>query len=103
MNVPASLAVSPKPPIDSGLRGTLPAAVGRISWRVVGMTLAIMIALDAWVVFDIGFATIATKPPGMGDFVSGAIINALMAFCIMFTTLIADERVARGAKRLPAY
>jgi LytS/YehU family sensor histidine kinase len=26
-----------------------------------------------------------------------------MAFCVMFTTLVADQRVARGAKRLTAY
>ena len=103
MNVPASLAVSPKPPIALGLRGALQAAVRQVSWRVVGTTLAIMVVLDAWLVFDIAFATIGTKPPGTGGFVSGAIINVLMAFCIMFTTLVADELVARGAKRLPAY
>jgi hypothetical protein len=99
---PASLALLPKPPIAPGLRGALQAAVRHVSWRVIGTTLAITVALDAWLVFDIAYQ-IGTKLPGVEGFVSGAIINLLMAFCIMFTTLVADESVARGAKRLPAY
>ncbi|HEX4522925.1 MAG TPA: histidine kinase [Casimicrobiaceae bacterium] len=62
-----------------------------------------MIALDAWLVFDIAYQPVGTKLPGAEAYVSGAVVNLLMAFCIMFTTLVADEHVARGAKRLPAY
>jgi hypothetical protein len=102
MNVPASLALAAKPPVAPGLRAALQAAVRHVSWRVVGTTLAIMVALDAWLVFDIAYQ-IGTKLPGAEGYISGAIINLLMAFCIMFTTLVADELVARGAKRLPAY
>jgi hypothetical protein len=102
MNVPASLAVSPKPPVAPGLRAALQRAVRHVSWRVVGTTLAIMVALDAWLAFDIAYQS-GTKLPGAEGYLSAAIINLLMAFCIMFTTLVADELVARGAKRLPAY
>ena len=97
-----SLAATPKPPLVPGLLAPLQAAVRHVSWRVVGTTFAIMGALDAWLVFDIVYQ-IGTKPPGAEGYISGAIINLLMAFCIMFTTLVADELVARGAKRLPAY
>jgi hypothetical protein len=61
-----------------------------------------MIALDAWLVFDIAYQ-VGMKLRGANAYVSGAIINLLMAFCIMFTTLVADELVARGANRLSAY
>jgi hypothetical protein len=102
MNLPASLAVAAKPPITPGLRGALQAALRHVSWRVVGTTLAISVVLDAWLVFDIAY-TIGPKLPGKEGYLSGAIINLLMALSIMFTTLVADELVARGAKRLPAY
>ncbi|TMG82200.1 MAG: hypothetical protein E6H78_15170 [Betaproteobacteria bacterium] len=100
---PAWLVVSPEPPIASGLRGALQAALRRVSWRVIGTTLAITVALDAWLVFDIAYQRVSWRAPAAEEYVSGAIINLLMAFCIMFTTLVADEWVARGAKRVPAY
>jgi hypothetical protein len=96
----ATLAVSAKPSTFEGLGRALRSAVQRISWRVVGATLAIAVALEAWLVFEIA---VGPKLPAAEGYVSGAIINLLMAFSIMFTTLVADERVARGAKRLPAY
>jgi hypothetical protein len=102
MNARASLAVAAKPPIAPGLQGALRAAVRHVSWRVVGTTLAIMVALDAWLVFDIAYQRFPTLHAAE-DYVSGAIINLLMALSIMFTTLVADELVGRGAKRLPAY
>src|ERR1700681_1927766 len=98
MNVPASLAVSPKPRVATGLRDALQAALRHVSWRVVGTTFAIMVALDAWLVFDLAYQS-GTKLTGAEGYISGAIINLLMAFCIMFTTLVADELVARSAKR----
>lgn len=102
MSVPVSVAVASNTPLVPGFRAALRAAVRHVSWRAMGTTLAIMIALDAWLVFDIAYQ-VGTKLPGAEGYISGAIINLLMAFCIMFTTLVADELVARGAKRLSAY
>ena len=100
--MPISVGMAPKTPFAADLRAALQAATQHVSWRVVATTLAIMIALDAWLVFDIAYQ-VGTKLRGAEGYISGAIINLLMAFCIMFTTLVADELVARGAKRLSAY
>jgi hypothetical protein len=61
--------------------------------------------LDAWSLFELVYDSglSGSKLPIAQASVSGAIVNLFMAFCIMFTTLVADQRVARGAKRLPAY
>jgi hypothetical protein len=99
---PASLAVSAKPPIAPDLRGALQSAVRHISWRVVGATLAIAVALDVWMIFDVTYAS-PQKLPVAERYVSGSIVNLFMAFSIMFTTLVADELVARGTKRLATY
>jgi len=102
MSVPASAGMAPKAPLAAELRVAIYAAARHVSWRVVATTLAIMIALDAWLVFDIAYQ-VGTKLRGAEGYLSGAIINLLMAFRIMFTTLVADELVAHGAKRLSAY
>jgi hypothetical protein len=73
--------------------------VKHVTWRVVGATLAIAVALEAWLVMDVFFAS-DPKLPAAEAYLSATIINLLMAFSMMFTTLVADERVARGAKRL---
>ena len=102
MSAPVSVAVAAATPLARGSRTALQAAVRHVSWRVVGTALAIMIALDAWLVVE----TVNSGGPWLGGaegYLSGAIVNLLMTFCIMFTTLVADELVARGAKRLPAY
>jgi hypothetical protein len=99
---PASLAVSAKPPIAPDLRGALQSAVRHVSWRVVGATLAIAVALDVWMIFDVIYAS-PLKLPVAERYVSGSIVNLFMAFSIMFTTLVADELVARGTKRLATY
>src|SRR4029077_16310597 len=96
------VGMAPKTPFAADLRAALQAATQHVSWRVVATPLAIMIALDAWLVFDIAYQ-VGTKLRGAEGYISGAIINLLMAFCIMFTTLVADELVAGGAKRLSAY
>jgi hypothetical protein len=80
----------------------LQGAVRHISWRVVGITLAISAALDVWLLVDLAGED-DPKLPAVEGYLSGAIVNLLMAVCIMFTTLVADERVAQGAKRLSAY
>lgn len=106
MNLPASVALSPEAPVVPGLRGGLPsalvAAVRHVSWRAIAITFGIMAALDLWSVVDIAYE-FGPKLPAAEAYVSGAVINLLMAFCIMFTTFVADELVARGARRLPAY
>jgi Histidine kinase len=80
------------------LRGT----VEHVTWRTMGVTLAIAVALDAWSFVEIGFEK-GPKLPAAEEYLSVTIINLLMAFSIMFTTLVADEHVARGARRLTAY
>jgi histidine kinase len=102
MNRPATLAVSTEPFTAEGLRGALQRAVQHVSWRIVGATLAIVVALDVWLLVELAYER-GSKLPTAEGYLSGAIVNLLMAFCIMFTTLVADELVAHGAKRLPAY
>jgi signal transduction histidine kinase len=69
----------------------------------VGATLAVAVALEAWSVMDYVVGEGDPKLPVAEAYLSTTIINLLMAFSIMFTTLVADERFARGAKRVPAY
>jgi hypothetical protein len=102
MSTPASVAVSAGPESNSKLRGAVQGALRRISWRIVGITVAIMIGLDAWLVIDIVLAA-GPRPFSAEEYLSGAIINLLMAFSMMFTTLIADELTDRGARRLTTY
>lgn len=102
MSSPATLELSTKASAATGLRDALRGAIKRVTWRVVGATLAIAVALQAWTVMDVIFAS-DPKPPVAIAYSSATIVNLLMVFSIMFSTLIADERVARGAKRLPAY
>jgi hypothetical protein len=86
----------------SNPRGTLRGAGEHVTWRAVGVTLAIAVALEAWSFVEIAFET-GPKLPAAEEYLSVTIINLLMAFSIMFTTLVADEQVARGAKPLTAY
>jgi hypothetical protein len=106
MNLPASLAAAPNAPIApdprGGLLNALLAAVRHVSWRAIAITLAIMAALDLWMIVDVAYEVVP-KLPAAEAYISGAIINLLMAFYIMFTTFVGDELVANGAKRLPAY
>lgn len=102
MNSPVTLAISTKASAAAGLRDALRGAVEHVTWRVVGATIAIAVALEAWSVMDVVFKS-GPKLPAAEAYLSAAIIILLMAFCIMFTTLVADELVARGAKRLPTY
>jgi hypothetical protein len=102
MNRPATLAVSKEPFTAAVLRGALRGAVEHVSWRVVGATVAIAVALDLWLFVELAYEQ-GSKLPLAEGYLSGAIINLLMAVCIMFTTLVADELVSRGAKRFPSY
>jgi len=102
MNSPVTLAISTKASAAAGLRDALRGAVEHVTWRVVGATLAIAVALEAWSVMNVLFVS-GPKLPAAEAYLSATIINLLMAFSIMFTALVADELVARGAKRLPIY
>jgi hypothetical protein len=79
----------------------LQGAVDHVTWRIAGGTLAIAIVPAAWSVF--GDSRREPNLPAVDAYLSATIINVLVAFSIMFATLVADERVARGAQRLPAY
>jgi hypothetical protein len=96
-------SLMPEPSAGAGFRSAVWGALRRLSWRVVGGTLAITVALDVWVLFDTAYASGSPRLPAAERFASGAIINLLMAFYIMLATLAADEFVARGARRLRAY
>ncbi len=77
-------------------------AIRHITWRVAATTFAISLALDAWALCEIASDS-TPQIPVAEAFLSLMVVNLVMAFCIMFATLVADEMVARGAKRLPAY
>jgi hypothetical protein len=107
MNSPATLTASAALRTTGGYAGALHAASRRVTWRVVAATLAIAAALEVWSVYEFVFdslgPSLGTQIPAVRFYISAAIINLLMAFAIMFTTFVADEMVARGAKRLLAY
>ena len=62
MSAPVSVAVAAATPLARGSRTALQAAVRHVSWRVVGTALAIMIALDAWLVVE----TVNSAGPWLG-------------------------------------
>jgi Histidine kinase len=72
---------------------------GRLTWKILGATFAIAIALQAW--FSIENDLL--MPDGPQDDAVRATSNLLMAYCVMLATLVADEAVDRGANRLRAY
>ena len=89
------VTVTPKPcsmPLWKALR----AASRRITWRTLAGTLAIGVAFDMWSMVTI------TQSPHQG-YLSATVANLLMAFSLMLATFVADEHVARGVRRLPAY
>jgi hypothetical protein len=100
MNSSATLVVSTKASTAAGLRAALQGAVLHVTWRIAGATVAIAVALVVWSVFG---SRRDPNLPAVEVYLSATIINVLVAFSIMFATLVADERVTRGAQRLPAY
>jgi hypothetical protein len=97
MSSPVTLRVSADPLTDATLGAALRGVAQRLTRKIAGAMLAIAVALQAWFTFETGFNT------PLETHLSRATINLLMACCIMFTTLVADEAVDRGAKRLHAY
>ncbi|HXY76810.1 MAG TPA: histidine kinase [Steroidobacteraceae bacterium] len=74
------------------------AALRRITWRVAALTLTISLAFDVWSLFDAWRGESAYQ-----GYISGIVLNTLMAFSLLLATFVADEFIARGARRLPAY
>jgi len=104
MNSPVTFAISNKDSAVAGFRDALWGAVRHVSWRAVATALAFAIALDAWTVMDVVFGGASETPAEVAqNYMSATITNLVMALSVMFTTLVADEQVARGARRLPAY
>jgi Histidine kinase len=103
MSLPNSLTASRRLTSGVPILKCVRAAIGRVTWRVVGATLAIAIALDAWSVMDLTISGPSRPMPPAESYLSAAIINLLVAFSMMFTTFVADGVVANGAKRLPTY
>lgn len=96
----AAKAVAPAGSLSITTAGeVLRSIAGRLTWKIVGATLAIAIALQAWFMIEVSLLT----PEASQNDAVRATINLLMAYCVMLATLVADEAVDRGAKRLRAY
>ena len=100
MSTPANVLLAPRP--AAGVVATLRGAAKRLTGRVLGITLAIALALEAWLVMDALFEW-GPRIALTEVFLSASLVNLLMVFAIMFATLVADQRVAAGAERIPAY
>ncbi len=70
-----------------------------MTWKIVGATFAIAVALQAWFAIEVD---LLSQGASQDDGVR-ATSNLLMAYGVMLATLVADEAVDRGAKRLRAY
>src|SRR5882672_7525883 len=78
------------------LRAAMRSAIEHLSWRIVAVTLALTVALDL-------YGAVQQSTGSKELYPSAASINVLIGLGIMFATLVADELVAKGARRLPAY
>jgi len=90
-------------PPHSGWRFPMavPRAFGRVSWRVLGVTLAIAIVFEGWVAVEM--ADIYPSMNARESYLSGTIVTFAMAFSIMLCTLVADEMVALGSGQMSSY
>jgi Histidine kinase len=107
MSNPATLTTSPPPLAARGYAAALQAASRRVTWQAVVATVAIAAALEVWLVYEFALSLAipgqGAPAPAIQVYVSGAIINLVMAFTMMFATLVADELVVRGTQRRRAY
>jgi len=103
MGSPAAIPISTAVSANAGFRDALRGAIEHVTWRVAATTLAIAIALEAWAVMGEFYGGGDPRLPLGEAYLSTLITNLLMAFCIMFATLVADQRVAKGARRLSTY
>ncbi len=97
-----ALSARPSSPASgSRLREALRRALRRMSLRVLGVTFMIALGFQVWLLLEIR-ELYPTMSAGQ-TYLSGTLINLFMSLSIMFATLVADESVDLGARRLPAY
>jgi Histidine kinase len=99
----AAPILAPGPFVAMGFAAAFRSALRRITWKVVAATLAITAALEVWSVFENALDSDASGSTAAEADLSFVVINLAMTFAIMFTTLLADEMVKRGARRWPTY
>jgi histidine kinase len=102
MTAPATFAAATLQAPRAPLRDAVRRALRRVTWRVAAATLAIAVAVECWSFLE---AALEASPrlPLAAAYASTMVVNVAIAFSMMFTTFIADERVASGARRVPAY
>jgi histidine kinase len=100
MTSTSTLAADPAPAVMKRWRHAAARAVERITGRVAVGTLAVALALQAWSLYEAAFGT-GDAPASVHT--SLLVANLLLAFSLLFTTFVADEFVASGARPLPAY
>jgi hypothetical protein len=98
MSSPATAAAPATTLSGTTASEVLRSIAGRLTWKIVGATFAIAVALQAWFAIEVGLSK-----SGPHDYGVRPTINLLMAYGVMLATLVADEAVDRGAKRLRAY
>src|SRR5947207_2151441 len=83
------------------LRSAVARACARLTWQVLGATLAVAIVFELWV-----FVEISDLYPSMSavqSYLSATIVAFAMTFSIMCCTRVADEMVVLGSPQLSAY
>jgi hypothetical protein len=98
----SSSAIAAAPPQSLGritATGVLRSLAARLTWKIVGATFVIAIALQAWFAIE----AYLLMPNASHNEAARTMSNLLMAYGVMLATLVADEAVDRGAKRLRAY
>ena len=99
MSASATAAAPAKTVSGTTAAEVLRSIAGRLTWKIVGATFAIAIALQTWFAIE---SDLLSKN-GTMNYGVRATSNLLMAYGVMLATLVADEAVDRGAKRLRAY
>ena len=87
-------------PVD--LATAVRCAIERIDWRILSATAAIALALSVWTAFDLALGSGPRMPSAQG-LVSGTITNFVIAPCLAFATLVADELAARTGRPASVY
>ena len=101
MNSPPPVAVIGRVSSSPALLVAVRRAVDRLSPRTFGTTLLVALGFQAWLLVEI--RNVYPTMSAAQTYFSGTLINLCMSLCIMFATLVADEWVDLGARRLPTY
>ena len=97
-----AVAAGRTPGMTPSLRAAVRGALHRITWRVTGAALALGLAMNVWLTAEIASYLDPQQSLAM-QAASSLLISVLMALSLMFTTFVADEFVAAGARPVPAY